>query len=651
MDNHHTRIIKTVCARDCPDSCFLEVSIKDGKIGEVRASFDNPVTNGLTCPRAAGDAKRVYSPDRVKSPLIKTGSKNKVYKKASWEKALDLVSNELEDVISEYGPEKVLLLDYAGNTGYLTTGFSKRLWNLIGATKTDYAVCSASGHAALNLHYGLSYGCQPQELMEKRVIIFWGFNAKVSSPHQWALAERARREQGAVIITVDPRLSETANSSDLWINPLPGSDVALAYGLAQWLITNDQIDTEFIEKWTFGYEQYKEEALKWTPEKVEKFTGLGEGELDKFGKLLVSDPSVVFMLGIGLNKSATGAESIRTVSLLPALLGVHRGFYYSNSRGRFIGDISLDNHSKGSKIVSQVSLGKRLLEGEFKFVYITCMNPVLTLPDSKSITAGLERHDVFVCVHDTHFTDTCNFAEVVLPAPTYLEKKDIVVCDSHPYVRLSSSTIQPQHNSKDEIWVMRQIARRIGIEDKRIYVDQWDELNRIFEKSFTDGTFKDLFNGKVLTLRKKPNEAYQTLSGKIEFSSKTAPPDHNPLPVQMHIGRTSNEFILLNSALPKWTHTQFTDVYGEIPSEVWINPKDAEKLGIKAGNKLKVANNDSMLELNSIVTDRVGEGVLWMPREVKDINGVIQNSLTPGTPQKLGGGPVFNSVKVQIIKE
>ena len=650
MDTPHARIVKTVCARDCPDSCFLDVRTTEDRIIDVRASFENPVTNGLTCPRAAGDPRRVYSPDRVKSPLIRAGSKIKLYKKASWEKALDLVSFEFKEAISEYGPEKVLLLDYAGNTGYLTTGFPKRLWNLIGATKTDYAVCSASGHEALNLHYGLSYGCQPEELLEKRVIIFWGFNAKVSSPHQWALAERARREKNAVIVTVDPRLSETANSSDLWINPSPGSDVALAYGLANWLITNEMVDMEFIEKWTFGYEHFKEEALKWNPERVEKFTGLGWEELEKLGEVVVSDPSVVFMLGIGLNKSSTGAESIRAVSLLPALLGVHRGFYYSNSRGRFIGDFSLDNHSKDSRIVSQVSLGEMLRAGDFRFVYVSCMNPVLTLPDSKSVTAGFERDDVFVVVHDTHFTETCNFADVVLPAPTFLEKEDIVVCDSHPYVRLSSRVIHPLHESKDEIWVMRQIARRIGAESQEIFRDHWEELGKIFENSFTDGSFQDLLDGETLTLREKPKEAYQTVTGKIEFRSNTASPEHCPLPFQMGIDKTSNEFILLNSALPKWTHTQFRDVYGEIPSEVWINPKDAGSLGIESGNKITLFSNDSELELTSVITERVGTGVLWMPREIKGLKGVIQNSLTPGTTQKLGGGPVFNSVKVQIKK-
>jgi len=325
------KIVKTVCARDCPDACWLDVTVDDnGTILKVEGSKENPFTNGITCPRAAGDPQRTTSMDRVLYPYIKKSSPETGYHKVEWNQALDLVEEKLRETLTKHGRESALLIDYAGNTGYLTIGYSKRLWNVLGFTMTDYTVCSASGHAGIRLHYGLSYGQSPMDLEKKKNIVFWGFNAKNSSPHQWALATRARRVNEAKIIVVDPRESDTAELANLWICPKPGTDVALAYGLAHYLITNNMIDLDFIEKHTHGYEMYREEALKWAPERVQQVTGVSWEGVEALGELLRDSPTV-FMIGLGLNKSLTGAESCRAVSLLPALLGEHRGFYYTNS--------------------------------------------------------------------------------------------------------------------------------------------------------------------------------------------------------------------------------------------------------------------------------------------------------------------------------
>ncbi|HHL41889.1 MAG TPA: formate dehydrogenase, partial [Candidatus Bathyarchaeota archaeon] len=296
------KIVKTMCARDCPDACWLDVTVDDNDtIIKVEASKENPFTNGITCPRAAGDPQRTTSMDRVLYPYIRKQSPETGYNKVEWNQALDLVEENLKETIEKHGRESVLLLDYAGNTGYLTIGYSKRLWNALGATMTDYTICSASGHAGIGLHYGLTYGQSPMDLEKKKNIVFWGFNAKTSSPHQWALATRARRVNDAKIIVVDPRESESAELANLWICPKPGSDVALAYGLAHYLISHDMVDLDFIEKYTTGYKEYRAEALKWTPERVQQVTGVSWEGIEALGEMLHESPTV-FMIGLGLNK-------------------------------------------------------------------------------------------------------------------------------------------------------------------------------------------------------------------------------------------------------------------------------------------------------------------------------------------------------------
>lgn len=325
--------VEVICPRDCYDTCSLIFNIDDsGRLKSVKGDPRHPITQGFTCPRGVGDLKRVYE-NRILYPHVRTRRKpGRDFKRVRWREALDLIAEKLRQVLRDYGPEAVLHLEYAGNMGLLTWYFPQRFWNAIGASKTDYSVCSKSGHEALSLHYGSSYGVQPDRLPEMKLIVYWGFNAVVSAPHIWALSVKTRRKGGR-IAAVDSRRSETARSADIWLCPKPGSDVALAFGVAKYLIEHGYVDLDFIKKWTYGYEEYKREVLKWTSKRVEKATGVEWSKVEELGEAYGRLKPSVTMMGFGLQKSAYGAESVRAVSLIPALLGLRRGFYYSNSRG------------------------------------------------------------------------------------------------------------------------------------------------------------------------------------------------------------------------------------------------------------------------------------------------------------------------------
>ena len=175
------RVVKTVCPRDCYDTCSLLITVEDEKIVKVQGDPDHPVTRGFTCPRGAADILRTYSGKRVLYPHVRTPEGN--FTRITWDEALDVVASNLKSVLEEHGPDSVLQLDYSGNMGLLTEPWAQRLWNALGAAIHDSTICSASGHAGLALHHGLTYGVEPDELQEMRLIVFWGFNAKVSAPH------------------------------------------------------------------------------------------------------------------------------------------------------------------------------------------------------------------------------------------------------------------------------------------------------------------------------------------------------------------------------------------------------------------------------------------------------------------------------------
>jgi anaerobic selenocysteine-containing dehydrogenase len=646
------KTITTVCHRDCPDACFMDVTVDRGKIIKTRGCPLNPVTRGFLCPRGNGDVQRVYSRNRVLHPHVKSASDApEPFSRVSWDTALSAVADRINATIAAHGRESLLLYDYPGNTGFLAWHFPKRLWAALGATTTDYALCSSSGHAGIGLHYGLSYGLQLEEMAASTVIVFWGHNARVSASHIWAMASRARKKRGAIIVCVDPRKSPTAEAADIWIQPRPGSDVALCYGIARCLIENNGVDLGFIGEWTHGYRAYVRAAMGWTPQRVEGVTGVSGKEVDGIAELLMDHRPAAFMIGLGLQKSMQGAEAARAVALLPALLGRHRGFQYSNSQGHVIDWPALDGgrqSGRRGKVVSQVGLGRRLAAGEFQFIYIFGSNPAITLPDQHAVRRGLAREDVFVVVHDTHWSETAARADVVLPAPTFLEKRDVGMSDHHPYSRLSEQAIEPLGDCRHEVQVMRQLAGRLGLADEWLYEDPWTALEKTLEKTYRKGGLAEILAGEVLEVRLRPNQTYQTPSGKIEFAATSPPGGATPLPHQQPLPPAESGFVLLNSSIANYTHSQFTDVYGPIPQVVWIHPQDAGRLSVGERDRVELFNELATVTLQAKVTDRVPEGALWAPRPLTGLNGVPLNALVPGTSQRIGGGPIFNSVIVSI---
>jgi anaerobic selenocysteine-containing dehydrogenase len=598
---------------------------------------------------------RVFSPQRLYFPYIRKKQEDSTKgTRSTWDEALQLITKKLLATLRKNGPEAVLHIEYAGNTGLLTWYYPQRLWNALGATKTDYSICSHSGHVALSLHHGLSYGTQPELLPEQKLILFWGFNAAVSSAHIWNLAQHARKANRTKIVVIDPRVSETAKQADFHLQLNPGSDVALSYGLATALIDQGLVDEEFITKWTQGYSQYQKEAKKWTPQHVEATTGIKWTQIEQLANLYAKNRPNVIMIGFGMQKSLNGAEAVRAISLIPALIGLHRAFCYSNGQAFSIDFDYITGEgitTTPHKIVSQVKLGQYLQEGAFKFVFIYNMNPAQTLPNQRAVRQGLLRKDVFVVVHDTHWTETAQLADVVLPAQTYLEKEDLIIPSHHNYIRRSNQIIDPREESKTEIWVMQQLAHRLQRKEQWLFQPPWDAIRAALSNAIRGETVEGLLMGKQVQLQMKPLDEYTTPSGKLEFYSSTARKNGlSPLPEQHESSREPGEFIFLNSALRNYTHTQFQDIYGAIPAEVFIHPDDAEIIGVREGDHILVENSLGSVVAKPRISSQVAPGIVWSPRQYTGLKGNPQNCLVPDTVQQIGNGPVFNSTKVRIRK-
>lgn len=644
--------IETVCPRDCYDTCFMKVSIgNDKKPTRIVGDKDIPITQGFLCPRGIADINRAYSHQRILYPFKRVGDKpDGAFERISWTNAFDILVEKLTWVLNNLGPNSVLHLDYSGNMGLFTMHLPQRLFYALGFSQTDMSVCSKSGHDALSLHYGLSYGVDPDELPNMKLTVYWGFNAAVSAPHLYALSLKTRQNDG-LIVAVDPRHSETAKSADFWVQPRTGSDVVLAYGVMKHLIDNNLFDSEFVQKYTYGFDMLKEEVSKWNVDLIERYTDLKWDNIVRLAELYASLKPSVTMIGLGMQKSVYGAESVRAVSLIPALIGLHRGFFYTNGKSWKIDIPYLTGQGltrRKIRVVSQVALGRHLKKGKFRFVYVYNMNPAETLPNHQAVAEGLKRKDVFLVNHDTHWTETAKYADLVLPAATFLEKEDIVVSYSHGYVRKSKKVIEPLGESRNELWVMAQLVGRLNLKEDWLHQDAWQAIEKALESAFENGNPTDLKKGKTLKLKMKPRNEYQTPTAKVEFYSKKAEGlGMTPLPKQYPFPQ-NGYFILLNTAISKYTHTQFQDVYGPLPSIVLINPRDAKAFDIQDNDVVELFNEIGTIELKAVISTSVPQGVLWSPRECRDVNGNPQNTIIPDTTQKLGGGPTFNTTIVKI---
>lgn len=647
------KTVKTMCARDCYDSCFITAAVReDGTLTSVKGDPDHPITQGFTCPRGAGDVFRVYN-NRVLYPWIRIKDKpGRDFERVAWDEVLDRVAGKLVEILNRYGRESVLILDYAGNTGLLTSKFPQRLWHALGVSCTDRALCSVSGQVGLALHYGEAYGIQPGELLNKDLIVFWGFNAPVSSAHMWNLSLQARKQEGTKLIVIDPRQSEAAGGADNYFQPKPGSDVALAMGICRCLIENDRVDQAFIKKETEGFEQLKEQVFSWSPGQVEAETGLDWGTVETIAGAYGNSKQSATMIGIGLQKTINGADLVRAISFIPALLGLYRGFFYSNNDAFYINKNLISGKAfeeRQPETIPQAALSEYVKKGAFKFIFIYGMNPALTVPNQSLLREGFSRKDTFVVVHDTHWTETADYADVVLPAPTFFEKQDVVVSWAHRHVRLSQKVIEPLEESRDEVWVMQELARRLKIEEQWVFDHPWQVLEEAFAGSFATGSFRDLLEGKDLILKCKPSDRYNTTSGKLEFYSSTAiAMEWEPLPEHRPLEPEPEEFVLLNSAAKNYTGTQFQEAYGPIPSIVTMNPGDADRLHTREDEWVNVFNRQGSIRLRVKVSNSVPPGVLWSPRQLAGPGDTPMNDLTSGVPQAIGGGPSFNSTLVKI---
>ena len=555
--------VHTVCSHDCPDSCAVLVTIdKLGSATRIQGDPGHPVTRGFLCGKVAKYLDRVYSPSRLLYPVRRRvgapkgkmpyGRESEVFERIGWDQALDLVAERLDRIAREYGPESILPYSYAGTIGVLGFGsMDRRFFHRLGASRLDRTICATAGGDALKSVYGKKLGTDPEHFRHAKYIIAWGANIHGNNIHLWPFVEEARRN-GARLVVIDPYRTRTARVADWHIPIQPGTDAALALGLMRVLIEGGLYDRDYVAEHTHGFEALREHVQPYTPEHVASLTGIAAADIERLAREYASSAPAVIRLNYGVQRSQNGGAAARAVCMLPALIGAWKhlggGLQLSTSGAFTFNEAALERPDlmlssplqRQARMVNMSRLGHALTELEsppVKALFVYNSNPAAIAPNQNAVVRGMMRSDLFTVVHEQFFTDTTDYADIVLPATTFLEQKDIQGAYGHYFLQLSEPAIAPLGEARSNVWLFSQLAQRMGFAEP-CFRDSVDDLidQALDSPSMKGITRQELQAKRRIRIRSEEElpfakGGFATTSGKAEFySSALAAEGLEPLP-------------------------------------------------------------------------------------------------------------------------
>ena len=672
----------SVCALDCPDACSLLIDVDAAGHGSrLRGNPAHPVTRGFLCGKVARYLEREYSPARLLHPLRRVGAKGEGrFTRITWDEALTEIADRLRSVSDEFGPESVLPYSYAGTMGLLNgAGMDRRFFHRLGASRLDRTICSAAGTVGMTDALGFRYGVEPEQFRHAKLILAWGANILGTNVHLWPFIVEARRN-GAKFYTIDPYQNRTGKLSDRHYAIRPGSDAALAFAMMHVILREGLEDRDYVAAQTLGIEALKARVETWTPQRAAEVTGIPADDIAALAREYATTRPAAIRLLLGVQRSERGAMSVRAVGLLPALVGAWRdvggGVQLSTSQAFYVNRPGLEmpelQHAsplgREARLLNMVELGRILTEVNdppVKAVVVYNSNPAAVAPDQNAVRRGLRREDLFTVVLEQFQTDSADFADIVLPATTFLEHTDLYYAYGHYHLQLARPALPVPGEALPNTEFFRRLAAAMGF-DEPCFHDSDDDMIRTLLDSrhpFVAGiTLEQLDREHSVRLNigdpflPFANGGFGTPSGKCEFHAETLawePPVESRLGCAELTARYPLEMISpKNDDSMNSTFGYRPDVDSQT-AVVVIHPSDAARRDISTGDAVRMFNDRGQCILRAEVAKTVAEGVVAAPavRWPKlALDGSSVNMLTSQRLTDKGGGPTFYSCLVQVEK-
>jgi anaerobic selenocysteine-containing dehydrogenase len=483
------KVVHAACPHDCPDACGVLITVEDDRATRIQGDPAHPVTRGFLCAKVAKYLDRVYSPDRVLYPMRRVRPKDSVardgaratqaFERISWDEALDEITSRFRAISAEFGSEAILPYSYGGTLGALNGGsMDRRFFHRLGASQLARNICSAAGEAGLKSVIGIKLGTDPEQFTHSRYIIAWGANIHGNNVHLWPFIAEARRK-GAKLVVIDPYRTRTAACADWYLPINPGTDSALALGMMHVIINERLHDSDYVGRHTVGFDNLRKKVQEYPPERVAEWTGIAAVDIVKLAREYATTHPAVIRMNYGVQRSEGGGMAARTITMLPCITGswkeVGGGLQLSTSGAFGLNRDALDRTDlmqkalrRPARTINMVELGTALSSLEdppVKALFVYNSNPAAVCPDHNAVIRGLQRLDLFTVVHEQFFTDTVDYADIVLPATTFFEHKDLQGAYGHYYLQMSDAAITPLGECRSNVEVFRALAERMGFDD------------------------------------------------------------------------------------------------------------------------------------------------------------------------------------------
>ncbi len=671
--------VRSVCPLDCPDTCGLLVDVVDGKVERVTGNPDHPVTKGAICHKVRRFPERVYHPDRLLNPMRRTGPKGSMqFEQISWSEAYDEIRRQFDSAIDKYGAESILPYSFYGNMGVLNAeGMDRRFFHRLGASRLERTICNSAGAAGFAYTMGATAGVDPEDTVYSQLIVFWGCNVVSTNMHQMLLAEQARK-RGAKIVVIDVHNNRSAKWADWFIPIRPGTDAALALGVMHLLIRDHLIQEDFVEKYTVGYDQLKHHVLEYTPEKVSAITGVSVEDLCSLAQLYGTTSPSFIRIGNGLQHHDNGGMIVRTIACLPALTGqwgmrgggaLKGNSYYAALNTRALQRPDLLPRPL-PRSINMNQLGDALLKTDrpIKVLFVYNSNPAQVAPDQTKVRQGLLREDLFTVVHDLFLTDTCKYADLVLPATSHFENLDLYKSYWHLYLQLNEPIIPPIGECKSNFTLFQELAKVMGFTEPCF--DETEE--EMIETALHNGNNPYLSEISFQTLREQgwvklhidfaPGHRVgaPTPTGKkvALYSRQMERAGLAPLPAHQGL-REDDTYPLYFTTPPNHHFLNSTGanvsmlMAAERRPTLQMHPLDAKHRKVEQGRLVKVFNDRGSIVLQADITMDVQPGLviaqgLWWDDDELGYQSV--NVLTSQRIADMGGGATFFSTRVEVAR-
>ena len=684
-------VVHAACPHDCPDACGVLITIEDGRATKIQGDPSHPVTRGFLCAKVSKYLDRVYSPDRVLYPMRRTTAKGEKsqWQRISWDAALDEIATQFQKIAKEFGSEAILPYSYGGTLGALNGGsMDRRFFHRLGASQLERTICSAAGEAGLKSVLGVKLGTDPEQFPHSRYIIAWASNIHANNVHLWPFIEEARRN-GAKLVVIDPYRTRTAKCADWYIPINPGTDAALALGMMHVIINEGLYDADYVKNYTTGFEELKEKVQQYPPERVANWTSISAPDIVKLAREYATTKPAVIRLNYGVQRAENGGMATRAITMLPCITGawqhVGGGLQLSTSGAFGLNREALErpdlmNAALGrpARVVNMVELGKALNtlnDPPVKALFVYNSNPASACPNHNEVIRGLRRSDLFTVVHEQFFTDTTDYADIVLPATTFFEHKDLQSAYGHYYLQTSTQAVEPLGECRSNVDLFRTLAHCMQFSEPCFnqsvneMIDSALDSNNPWLKTITrerldrekhvrlnfnagpDAPFLPFAQGNFAT----PDGKAQLYNPSLELMGLDAVAEFKPPTESRHSAQAKSfPLELLARKADNFLNSTFCNLPSvqEMEEIGWLEMSalDARARGIAEGDAVRVFNRRGDLELKAHINGAVQPGVVGAKLNWAKLNAQNRNVnvLTSEKLTDLGNSATFYSVLVEV---